>query len=144
VLIRHVLFRQVDPRDSANFKGETVKRKYIQLMFVITMLVAIGFSSPTARADAAPQRIEITAKRFAFEPGQITLKKGQPVVLVVKSTDVAHGIRFRDLNLEVKVGAHGTSEVQFTPEKTGEFVGHCSVFCGRGHGEMVLTLHVVD
>jgi heme/copper-type cytochrome/quinol oxidase subunit 2 len=50
-----------------------------------------GLSSSTARAETAPQRIEITAKRFAFEPGEITLKKGQPVVLVLKSADVAHG-----------------------------------------------------
>jgi cytochrome c oxidase subunit II len=121
-----------------------VNRKCIQLMFMTTMLVVAGISTPIARADAAPQRIEITAKRFAFEPGQITVKKGQPVVLVLKSVDVAHGIRFRDLNVEVKVGAHGTSEVRFTPEKDGDFVGHCSVFCGSGHGEMVLTLHVVD
>lgn len=122
-----------------------MNRKCIQFMFMTTMLVAAaGISSPIARADAAPQRIEITAKRFAFEPGQITLKKGQPVVLVLKSMDVAHGIRFRDLNVEVKVGAHGTSEVRFTPEKAGDFVGHCSVFCGSGHGGMVLTLHVVE
>jgi cytochrome c oxidase subunit 2 len=121
-----------------------VNRKYIRFMFMTSMLVASGLSSPIARADAAPQRIDITAKRFAFEPGQITLKKGQPVVLVVKSSDVAHGIRFRELNVEVKVGAHGTSEAHFTPQKTGDFVGHCSVFCGSGHGGMVLTLHVVD
>jgi cytochrome c oxidase subunit 2 len=121
-----------------------MNRKYMQLILMAAVLVAAGLSCPIARADAVPQRIEITAKRFAFEPGQITLKKGQPVVLVLKSMDVAHGIRFRDLNVEVKVGAHGTSEVRFTPEKAGDFVGHCSVFCGSGHGQMVLTLHVVD
>jgi cytochrome c oxidase subunit II len=121
-----------------------VKRKYIRLVLIITAVAATGLASRIAWADAAPQRIEITAKRFAFEPGEITLKKGQPVVLVLRSTDVAHGIRIRDLNVEVKVGAHGTSELRFTPEKTGDFVGHCSVFCGSGHGGMVFTLHVVD
>ena len=34
--------------------------------------------------------------------------------------------------------------MQFTPDKAGDFVGHCSVFCGSGHGGMMLTLHVVD
>ena len=120
-----------------------MNRKYIQLVLMATAL-ATGLSCQIARADAAPQRIEVTAKRFAFEPGQITLKKGQPVVLVLKSADVPHGIRFRDLNVEVKVGAHGTSEVHFTPEKTGDFVGHCSVFCGSGHGQMILTIRVVE
>jgi cytochrome c oxidase subunit 2 len=32
----------------------------------------------------------------------------------------------------------------FTADKTGDFVGHCSVFCGSGHGGMSLTLHVVN
>jgi len=35
-------------------------------------------------------------------------------------------------------------EVPFTPTRTGDFVGHCSVFCGSGHGAMTLTLHVVE
>ena len=94
--------------------------------------------------QAAPHRIEVTAKRFSFDPGDLTLKKGEPVVLVLKSVDVAHGLRFRELGVEVKVNKGATSEVQFTPEKTGDFVGHCSVFCGGGHGSMKLTLHVVE
>jgi len=48
------------------------------------------------------------------------------------------------LNVDIKVGANGIKEVQFTPDKTGDFVGHCSVFCGSGHGSMTLTLHVVE
>ena len=39
--------------------------------------------------------IEVTAKRFSFDPGDLTLKKGEPVVLVLRSVDVAHGLRFR-------------------------------------------------
>jgi cytochrome c oxidase subunit II len=93
-------------------------------------------------AQEAPRRVEVTASRFAFTPSELNLKKGQPVVLVLKSTDVAHGLRFRELNLDVKAGKGETSEFQFTPDKTGDFVGHCSVFCGSGHGSMALTLHV--
>ena len=121
-----------------------MNRKCLQQVLLITALVMAGICSQRARAEDAPKRVEITAKRFAFEPGEITLKKGQPVVLVLKSADVGHGIRIRDLNLEVKVGAGGTAEVHFTPQKTGDFVGHCSVFCGGGHGTMAFKLHVVD
>jgi cytochrome c oxidase subunit 2 len=121
-----------------------MKRRFILLgMFIGIALVGIT-ATRIVKAQAAPRRIEVTAKRFAFEPGEITLKKGQPVVLVLEGKDVAHGLRFRELNVDVKVRAGGTAEVQFTPEKTGDFVGHCSVFCGSGHGGMTLTLHVVD
>jgi cytochrome c oxidase subunit II len=114
------------------------------ILLLAGMIVIAALSGPRVWAHDAPQRIEITARRFAFDPGEITLKKGQPVVLVIKSADVAHGIRFRELNVSVKVAAGGTAEVQFTPDKTGDFVGHCSVFCGSGHGSMVLKLHVVN
>jgi cytochrome c oxidase subunit 2 len=119
-----------------------MKTKFILL--VLFVAIAGVFPTRIVNAQDAPRRIEVTSKRFAFEPGEITLKKGQPVVLVLKSTDAAHGLRFRELNVDVKVRAGGTAEVPFTPEKTGDFIGHCSVFCGAGHGSMVLTLHVVD
>ena len=116
--------------------------------WLLTLLIAIGSATVLwvnmVRAQSAPRRVEVVSKRFAFDPGEITLKKGQPVVLVLKSTDVAHGLRFRDLNLDVKVDKGGTVEVPFTPTRTGDFVGHCSVFCGSGHGAMTLTLHVVE
>lgn len=121
-----------------------MRRKYMQLVLLAALLVTTGLFSPRDRAEAAPQRIEIQAKRFAFDPGEITLKKGQPVVLVLKSADVAHGIRIRELNVDIKVGKGGTAELQFTPDKTGDFVGHCSVFCGSGHGSMAFKVHVVD
>jgi cytochrome c oxidase subunit 2 len=95
-------------------------------------------------ADATPRRVEVTAKRFEFDPGEVTLKKGEPVDLVLKSADVPHGIRIRELGLQLKAPKGGTSEVRFTPEKVGTFVGQCYVFCGEGHGKMTITLHVVD
>ena len=112
-------------------------------MAAVFMMVSF-FPTPKAWSQSAPRRIEITAHQFAFDPGEITLKKGQPVVLVLKSNDVAHGLRVRDLNIAIKVEAHGKAEAQITPQKTGDFVGHCYVFCGKGHGSMVLTFHVVD
>lgn len=119
-------------------------RKYLQQCLMAAALVIMGPSFSTAHAEVAPQRIEVAAKRFNFEPGEITLKKGQPVVLVLKSADVAHGIRIRELNVDVKVSKGGSAEVKFTPSKSGEFVGHCSVFCGSGHGSMTFKVHVVD
>ena len=116
----------------------------LHFLVLATILLAPIVSVPPAHGQAAPRRIEVTAKRFDFTPGEITLKKGEPVVLVLKSADVAHGVRFRELNVSVNAAKGQTSEVTFTPDKTGTFVGHCSVFCGSGHGSMTLTLHVVE
>jgi cytochrome c oxidase subunit 2 len=117
--------------------------KSIAVFFVLTGMFSLSPSLPlSTAADAGPQRIEIVARRFGFVPASINLKTGVPVILVLKSSDVPHGLRFRELNVEVKAPKGGSGEVQFTPEKTGDFVGHCSVFCGAGHGSMALTLHV--
>jgi cytochrome c oxidase subunit 2 len=120
-----------------------MQRKFKGFAIAALLVIVSGFPFVTL-AQSAPKRIEITASQFSFSPGEITLKKGQPVLLVIKSQDVAHGLRVRELNLAVKVSEHGTAQAQFTPQKTGDFVGHCYVFCGRGHGSMVLTFHVVD
>jgi cytochrome c oxidase subunit II len=121
-----------------------MKTKLMLLVLFVGVVTAALFFPRMVRAQAAPQRIEVTAKRFAYTPGELTLKRGQPVVLVIKSLDVAHGLRFRELNLNAKIDKGGSAELSFTPDKTGDFVGHCSVFCGSGHGAMTLTLHVVE
>src|SRR5258708_6883878 len=119
-----------------------------RFVILITAMVAIMSSSavliPAAATQGAPRHVEVIARRFAFQPPEITLQKGQPVDLVLKSTDVAHGLRFHELNLDIKVNKGATADVRFIPDKTGTFVGHCSVFCGSGHGQMTLKINVVE
>jgi cytochrome c oxidase subunit 2 len=120
-----------------------MKKSLVALALFTVLFMPSLFPGPVAASAANVRRIEITAKRFSFDPGVITLKKGEPVLLVLKSQDVAHGLRIRELGVEVKAAKGATGQVEFTPDKTGDFVGHCFVFCGTGHGTMALTLHVV-
>jgi cytochrome c oxidase subunit 2 len=118
-------------------------KMFRMLPLIAGIAVFTPFYAPIPRAEE-PKRIEITAKRFSYEPGEITLKKGQPVVLVFKSVDVTHGFRVRELNVDVKIPVDAPREVPLTPQKTGDFVAHCSVFCGPNHGSMALKIHVVQ
>jgi cytochrome c oxidase subunit 2 len=108
------------------------------------MAAACAVLSRPAPAADAPRRIEIAAKRFAYTPAEITLKKGELVVLALHSEDVTHGIKFPELNLQTEIHKDAISELTFTPMKSGDFVGRCSRFCGSGHGSMILTLHVTE
>lgn len=110
----------------------------ITCTLLVTLFIATSFAEP-----ASPRRVEITAKRFAFEPAEITVKKGEAVELEVTSADVPHGLRIRELKIDLRVSRGKNAETTFTPQAAGTFVGHCSVFCGSGHGEMTLTIHVV-
>ena len=112
-----------------------------------TILLAVGIGLATLTpgdAQASPQRIEITAKRFAYSTTEITAKKGVPVTIVLTSQDVEHGLKFKDFNVAMTVKKGESKEITFTPDKAGDFIGKCSQFCGSGHGSMQITLHVTE
>jgi cytochrome c oxidase subunit II len=121
-----------------------MKFRILTSSFVLALLTAIFLFSHLSSAQQPPQRIEIVAKRFDFTPGEITLKKGVPVVIAFTSKDVAHGVKFKELNLVIASGKGETKEISYTPTQVGTFVGQCSVFCGSGHGGMKMTLHVTE
>jgi cytochrome c oxidase subunit II len=112
-------------------------------LFVLTAANS-GSARPAAPQDTTPRRIEIVAKRFSFQPAEVTVKKGTPVVLVLTSQDVTHGLKFKEFNLETEIKKDATKELNVTPMESGDFVGRCSHFCGEGHGSMTLTLHVTE
>ncbi|MGB2667247.1 MAG: cupredoxin domain-containing protein [Candidatus Acidiferrum sp.] len=110
---------------------------------VFLAMIFLGWSVPIGRAQS-PKRIEIIAKRFTYDPDTITLKKGEPVVLVLRSIDVTHGLKIDALGIksdDVKKGKD--TEISFTPQQTGHFEGKCARFCGKGHGTMILQIEVV-
>ena len=110
------------------------------VIFTAMSLFPVGSAS---RAET-PRRIEINLKRFTYEPDVITLKKGEPVVLVMHSIDVTHGFTVDELNLKSQTIKKGKdTEIGFTPEKAGHFIGKCAVFCGKGHGTMTLQIEVL-
>jgi cytochrome c oxidase subunit 2 len=121
-------------------KSGILVKSILIVCLAICSLTLSGFSP----APEAPRRIEVSVKRFAYTPAEITLKKGEPVVLVLTTEDVTHGVKFKELNLNTKFEKGKPSELAFTPDEVGDFVGHCSVFCGSGHGSMTLTLHVTE
>jgi cytochrome c oxidase subunit 2 len=132
--------RTSNPRKVVTMKSRFLGKTIFIGCLAMCSLALSGFSP----APDAPQRIDVSVKKFAYNPAEITLKKGEPVVLVLKTEDVAHGLKFKELNLNTKIEKGKSSELAFTPDKVGDFVGHCSVFCGSGHGSMTLTLHVTE
>jgi cytochrome c oxidase subunit 2 len=118
----------------------------ISTKVIMASILSVGLfvTSGFASASDAPTTINVSVKKFAYEPSQITLKKGQPVVITLTTQDVTHGLKFKELNLNTKIEKGKPAQLAFTPTQAGDFVGHCSVFCGSGHGSMTLTLHVTE
>jgi cytochrome c oxidase subunit II len=103
--------------------------------------LAMLTSTSRVHADDVPV-VEITAKRFAFTPDKITLKKGQTVKLRLHSEDVTHGFFLRPLKLDEQIPAGQTTDVIVTPQVAGTFTTICDHFCGANHGNMNMTIVV--
>jgi len=121
-----------------------------RLPAILTLIGACAFvlaadrvSQPTASA-AEPQVIEIKAKRYEFAPSTITLKKGQPVILRLTSDDRTHGFFLKPLNIDADIKPGQATDVAVTPDTAGEYQIICDHYCGTGHGNMKMTLTVVQ
>jgi len=108
---------------------------------VLTCFVA---STATQVMASDEPVIQITAKKFEFSPRTLTLKKGVPVELDVTALDRVHGFNLPDFGVRSDVVPGKVTRIRFTPDKTGEFVFFCDVFCGDGHEEMSGVLTVKD
>lgn len=92
----------------------------------------------------APKVIEIQAKKFEYIPNEIHLKRGELVVLRLRSLDRKHGFKVPELGLDAVVKAGETTDVPVNPAKSGSFGFHCSVFCGSGHESMTGVIIVEE
>jgi cytochrome c oxidase subunit 2 len=113
------------------------------LPLALVMLLALG-SPRKAHAEGSPRVIEITAKRFAFSPNEITIKKGETVEIRLTSEDVIHGFFMRALKIDEDIEPGKPTEITLTPQTAGTFTTICDHFCGANHGNMNMTIKVVD
>ncbi len=118
-------------------------KKRLAISVVTFLAVAIAWARVPA-PDQQPRVVRITAKRFEFVPSQVTLKKGEPVVLQLTSEDVTHGFFVRPLRIDEDIPAGQTKQIALTPQVAGKFTTICDHFCGVNHGAMHMTIEVVE
>ncbi len=92
--------------------------------------------------QAGVVEINMTAKDWAFDPGTITVHKGDTVKLHITSLDVTHGFALPDYGINEQIVPGQTTDITFVADKSGTFGFRCSVMCGQGHRQMTGTLVV--
>lgn len=96
----------------------------------------------SAQSDE-PRIIDITARRFAFEPAAIEATVGERLQLVVRSEDGVHGFEIKKLKIKKEVPRGGEAvTIDFTATTEGMFPILCSEYCGKGHNDMTGMLIV--
>lgn len=98
----------------------------------------------TEVSGAQEQSFSITARKWEFQPGTITVQKGTRVKLSITSIDVTHGFGLPEFGISQTLEPGKTAEIDFVADKVGEFPFSCTVFCGEGHGGMKGTLVVTE
>ena len=112
--------------------------------FALLLLAAIPFAGHRAGAQTAPRIVEITAKKYEFSPAEITLKRGEPVVLRLSSLDRVHGFMQKDLEIDAEINPAHPTEISLTPTTSGRFLTICDDYCGFGHANMKMVIVVAD
>jgi cytochrome c oxidase subunit II len=113
------------------------------VLLLIGLVLAMPGSSGMsgAHAGGGVHVVQVVARKFTFEPAVIQVTAGEPVLLVIRSSDTVHGFAIRDLKIDVQVprGGEGVT-VAFTAPPVGRYEISCDEFCGSGHGQMKAAL----
>ncbi len=135
---------------SEKMKTTMFKNKIVNTMLLAAACgIALAVVAPKtnlARAAVNPNAkvIEITAKKFEFTPSEITLKKGERVILRLTSADRVHGFMSKPLKIDTDIPADKTTDIAVAPDTAGDFTVICDHYCGTGHGNMKMKVTVVE
>src|SRR5260370_8180102 len=92
--------------------------KYIHLRIVLLFLgAAAGPWANEARSEeneTSPAEIKVVARQFEFSPKTISVRKGEPVRLVITSEDVDHGFAIDEFKIKKRIKGGGSPAVEFT------------------------------
>ena len=109
---------------------------------IIAGIASAAFGT-AAFAQLRDRTIRIVARKFEFEPSEITLALGEPVVLELSAEDVTMGFYAPDFKVDVEIVPGRTTLVRLVPDKAGTYGFTCDVFCGEGHEDMAGRIRVV-
>jgi len=88
------------------------------------------------------KEIRMTAKKYEYEPGVITVKQGEHVRLIIMPLDHDHGFKIDAYHIDELLKKGEPTTIEFTADTTGTLPFQCSHFCGLGHkgmkGELIV------
>lgn len=155
-----VLPPQVHGNTAIELVWTAIPTVIVLILFVLSM---ITLSTVNARAENPAVVIEVegfqwqwrflydegvTVTGTAEEPPRLTVPVGEPVRVVLHSTDVIHAFFVPNFLIKrdvVPVGASGhANELEFTITEEGTYSGQCAEFCGSKHADMTFVVEAVS
>lgn len=132
------------------------------LVFATFLLTGSTVARPQSQASVANgniQVIDVTAKKYEFNPSPIRVKQGARIQLKITASDHSHGFRISPYPEEaegartgglvfssaadcVKIEKGQTATVEFLAQTPGTYHFKCCVHCGFHHRSMTGELIV--
>ena len=108
----------------------------------------LGQSEPWANPglrEVAPGEYEayVVAQAWTFNPRVLEVPVGSTVTIYVTSSDLQHGFKVTDTNINMQIVPGQVSKLVYTFDTVGEFPYLCTEYCGTGHATMYGTVKVV-
>ena len=119
---------------------------HVLTVFVLALATGAASSQPlsssvVSRVDAAaPRVIKMSVTGAGFEPAQVSLKKDEPVrIVVTRKTDrtCAKEIVIKDYGIRKALPLNTPVDVEFTPRKSGHVRYACAM-------DMIAGVLIVD
>ena len=131
-------------------------RNWLALPLFTLLFLAAGAlarQSPSVGAGENAQVIEMTAKKYEYNPSILHVKKGTRVQLKIKALDRAHGFKialypegaeekgapgllFDSPPNDWRIEKDKVEQIEFVAAQAGTYDFKCSRFCGFGHPRM--------
>lgn len=144
--------------ESAFPKEKTMKTLFGLFVLMVATLFSTGSAAPGISAQAPGgsgdvQVVEVTAKKYEFNPSPIHVKQGARVQLKITATDHAHGFKvspfpeggrptdnpgliFSSPQSCMRIEKHQTSTIEFVAKTAGTYAFKCCTYCGWHHRAM--------
>jgi cytochrome c oxidase subunit 2 len=133
------------------FQAKEFKVNRLKMMLVGLTIWSVASARTVAQVaeDAGTSmrgvhEIQVTLRKYEFNPGSLRVRKGEQVKLVMTAADHDHGFKLDDFDINQKIPKGTTVVVEFTADKAGTFQFRCSNVCGLGHRNMKGTLVVEE
>jgi len=120
---------------------------FIMLGCFPTLIYSVGNLSPaelvlSGELKNGTRVIEVTAYKYGFYPNPIVVKYGEKVRFLMIAMDVPHGIHIPEFKVDQLLPKGVMKTIEFTASQKGQFMVHCSVYCGPNHGKQKTRLIV--
>jgi len=86
----------------------------------------------------------VLAQAWSFAPRELVVPVGAEADIYVASSDLQHGFKITDTNINMQIVPGQVSKLTFTFDEIGEYPYICTEYCGQGHAAMFGTVQVVS